>query len=221
MWWAFVFYFFLLEMADYDLIQSEEKYRTILGSIEDGYFEVDLAGNFTFFNDPICEILGYPRDELMGMNNRRYTDKDNAKKLYLTFNKVYATGRSTKEFDWQIIRKDGTSRHVDASVSLIKDSKDHPIGFRGIEVVFSATQKQPDSNRSNDTDTDTDPDPDTVGRWAPNVVFSITNTDRGMGYSGKHGTRHCTRWNSSLTTAPSRGTMGPGRNIGYACRPVA
>jgi PAS domain S-box-containing protein len=132
MWWAFVFYFFLHEMADYDLRQSEEKYRTILGSIEDGYFEVDLAGSFTFFNDPICEILGYSRDELMGMNNRRYTDKDNAKKLYQTFNKVYTTGRSTKEFDWQIIRKDGTSRHVDASVSIIKDSKDHPIGFRGI-----------------------------------------------------------------------------------------
>ena len=33
------------------LRQSEEKYRTILENIEDGYYEVDLAGNFTFFND--------------------------------------------------------------------------------------------------------------------------------------------------------------------------
>ena len=68
MWWAFVFYFFLQEIAGHDLRQSEEKYRTILESIEDGYFEVDLAGNFTFFNDSICEILGYSRDELIGMN---------------------------------------------------------------------------------------------------------------------------------------------------------
>ncbi len=30
------------------LRQSEERYRTILEEIEDAYFEVDLAGNFTF-----------------------------------------------------------------------------------------------------------------------------------------------------------------------------
>ena len=33
------------------LRESEEKYRNILESIEDGYFEVDLTGNFTFMND--------------------------------------------------------------------------------------------------------------------------------------------------------------------------
>ncbi len=32
------------------LHQSEEKYRNILENIEDGYYEVDLNGNFTFFN---------------------------------------------------------------------------------------------------------------------------------------------------------------------------
>ncbi|HSE37271.1 MAG TPA: PAS domain S-box protein, partial [Blastocatellia bacterium] len=35
------------------LRQSEEMYRTILESIEDGYYEVDLKGNMTFFNDPV------------------------------------------------------------------------------------------------------------------------------------------------------------------------
>ncbi len=37
------------KLAEEALRQSEEKYRTILDSIEDGYFEVDLGGNFTFF----------------------------------------------------------------------------------------------------------------------------------------------------------------------------
>ena len=132
MWWAFFFYFFLQEIAGHDLRQSEERYRTILESIEDGYYEVDLAGNLTFFNESICESLGYSRDELIGMNNRQYTDEENARKVYQTFSKVYTSGRPAKGFDWQIIRKDGTNRHVDASVSLIKDSEDHPIGFRGI-----------------------------------------------------------------------------------------
>ena len=65
-----------------DLRQSEEKYRTILENMQDGYFEVDLAGNFTFFNDALCRILGYSKEELMGMNYRQYTDKENAKKSF-------------------------------------------------------------------------------------------------------------------------------------------
>ena len=114
------------------LRSSEEKYRTILENIEDGYYEVDIAGNLTFFNDSFCRIYGYPREELMGMNDRQYTDQENAKKLFQAFNKVYRTGESTKEFDWEIIRKDGTKRCIDASVSLMKDSSGNRIGFRGI-----------------------------------------------------------------------------------------
>ena len=44
--------------AEDALKESEEKYRTILENIEDGYFEVDIAGNFTFFNDSLCRLLG-------------------------------------------------------------------------------------------------------------------------------------------------------------------
>jgi diguanylate cyclase (GGDEF)-like protein/PAS domain S-box-containing protein len=114
------------------LRQSEEKYRTILENIEDGYYEVDLDGNFTFFNDSMCLLLGYSKEEMMGMNNRQYTDKENAKKLFQDFNKVYKTGNSTNELAWQIIRKDGTKRFLESSISLQKDSSDKPTGFRGI-----------------------------------------------------------------------------------------
>jgi len=118
--------------AEEKLHQSEEKYRTIIENIEEGYYEVDLAGDFTFFNDAMCRILGYSPEEMMGMNNRRFTDKENAKKLFKTFNEVYKTGKSTQEFGWQIIRKDGTKRFIEVSVSLQKDSSGKPIGFRGI-----------------------------------------------------------------------------------------
>ncbi|MDI6754689.1 MAG: PAS domain S-box protein [Thermodesulfobacteriota bacterium] len=114
------------------LRESEERYRNILESIEDGYYEVDIAGNFTFVNDSLCRILGYSKEETIGMNDRRYTDPENAKKLFQTFNKVYRTGQPARVFDWEIIRKDGAKRYVEASVSLIKDSSGNRIGFRGI-----------------------------------------------------------------------------------------
>ncbi|OHD71936.1 MAG: hypothetical protein A2W19_02075 [Spirochaetes bacterium RBG_16_49_21] len=112
--------------------QSEEIYRTIIEKIEDGYFEVDLAGNFIFFNDPLCKIHGYPREELMGMNNQQYTDEEDAKKIFEVFNKIYRTGESGKIFDYELIRKDGSKRQVEVSASLKKDSSGNPTGFRGI-----------------------------------------------------------------------------------------
>ncbi|MGO8991577.1 MAG: PAS domain S-box protein [bacterium] len=143
------------------LRQSEEKYRTIIENIEEGYYEVDLAGSFTFFNDSMCRILGYPKEELMGMNNRRYTDQENAKRLFQAFNQVYRTGEPGRGFDNELIRKDGTKRYVEASISLKKDSSGCPVGFRGIvrditerkrfeeilqqerETFFSILQKEP------------------------------------------------------------------------------
>lgn len=112
--------------------QTEEKYRDILESIEDGYYEVDLGGHFTFFNPSMGRILGYSQKELMGMNNRTYMDRENAAKIFKTFHQVFLTGIPTKALDWQLIRKDGTICSVETAVSLIRNPAGEPIGFRGI-----------------------------------------------------------------------------------------
>jgi len=41
------------KQAEDTLRQSEERYRTILEGMDDSYYEVDLAGNFTFINDSL------------------------------------------------------------------------------------------------------------------------------------------------------------------------
>jgi diguanylate cyclase (GGDEF)-like protein/PAS domain S-box-containing protein len=127
------------------LCQSEGKYRTILENIEEGYFEVDLNGNYTFLNDALCGIHGYRKEELTGMNYRQYMDKATAKKALRVFNKVYETGKPLQEVVWQIIRKDGSKRHIDASASLIKDSSGKPTGFRGVVRDITEGKRTEDS----------------------------------------------------------------------------
>jgi len=114
------------------LRESEEKYRTILGSIEDGYYEVDTAGSFTFFNDSMCTILGYSKDELRGMNYKHYTAQEDIQAVYQAFNRVYTTGTPARVMDHGIRRKDGIKGHVQLSVSLMKDAEGQRIGFRGV-----------------------------------------------------------------------------------------
>ncbi len=114
------------------LRENEARYYTILVGIEDGYFEVDIAGNLTFFNDSVCRMLGYPRAELTGMNSRQYTDAENSRKLYGEFNKIYRTGEPSKGLCHEIIRKDGTKLSVESSASLMRNIYGRPVGFRGI-----------------------------------------------------------------------------------------
>ncbi|MBU1862778.1 MAG: alpha/beta fold hydrolase [Candidatus Omnitrophica bacterium] len=114
------------------LAESEARYRTILEDVEEGYFEVDLKGTMQFCNDSMCEIVGYQKNELIGMNNRQYMNKKTAHGVYQTFNRIFTADISEKGFEWELIRKDGTKRYVEVSVSLRKDSKGQPIGFRGL-----------------------------------------------------------------------------------------
>ena len=113
--------------------ESEEKYRTILESIQEGYYEVDLAGNFVFFNKALCRILGYPEHELMGMNYREYyADEAAVGRVYEAYNRVYRTGKAVQVFDWEVTRKDGTTAQLEISISLMRDADGEPTGFRGM-----------------------------------------------------------------------------------------
>ena len=127
--------------AEAGLQESEEKYRTILENMEDGYFEVDIAGNFTFYNQAMSNILGYENNELMGMNNRQYMDSENAQNVYNAFNHVYKTEESYKALDWKLIRKDGTTCNVETSISLLKNENGQTTGFKGLARDITERQQ--------------------------------------------------------------------------------
>jgi diguanylate cyclase (GGDEF)-like protein/PAS domain S-box-containing protein len=112
------------------LKESEEKAKTLLEHIEDGYYEVDLTGKFLFCNESYSRILGWPKEDLIGTSYRE-TDQD-SKKTYQIFNSMFRTGIPIKSMYRNIIRKDGSRRELESSVSLIKDDHDRPVGFRGI-----------------------------------------------------------------------------------------
>jgi len=121
-----------LKETEAALRKSEEKYRTILESIGEGYYELDVAENFTFFNDSLCKIYGYPEDELMGTNIRKYADPETAKRGFQAFNRVYTTDGSLGDFEWEVLKKDGSTAYAEASITLMRDAEGHAAGFRGI-----------------------------------------------------------------------------------------
>jgi len=137
-----------LKKAYAKLKRRETKFRNLLDNIEDGYYEVDVTGNLISCNNALCKIAGLPREKLVGMNNREYTSPETAKKMYQVFNRVYQTGEPTKEFDWEIIRTNGSKRYVEASVSLVRDPKGQGVGFRGIVRDITERKRAEDKLKS-------------------------------------------------------------------------
>lgn len=119
---------------------TQKNFTTFIESLEDGYYEVDLAGNFVSFNQSMCKILGYGPAELAGMNNRIFMDPENAKKAFDTFNQVFLTKKECRVSDWQLFRKDGSVCHVDISVALLTGPDGEPAGFHG--TVRDVTEKR-------------------------------------------------------------------------------
>jgi PAS domain S-box-containing protein len=112
--------------------ENEAKYRSILENIEEGYFETDLLGNFTFHNDATSRILGWSRSELLGMNLRKYTDRKTVRKVFRIFREIYRTEMSRSAIEFQITRKDRKKRYIELSISLIRNADGKPTGFRGL-----------------------------------------------------------------------------------------
>jgi PAS domain S-box-containing protein len=172
------------KQAEEALRQSEERYRTILEEVEDGYYEVDLAGNVTFVNDSACRHLGYSREEMIGMKYRAYTDPEDVKTVYETFNRVYRTGEPVEGFAWKAVRKDGTAGFAEASVSPIRNDKGDTVGFRCVGRDVTERKQMEEERRQLEQKAQMASRLATVGEMASGIAHEINNPLTGViGYA--------------------------------------
>jgi diguanylate cyclase (GGDEF)-like protein/PAS domain S-box-containing protein len=115
------------------LIREEQKIRSTLDSIQDGYYEITMTGNFLVFNHSLVVLLGKVENELLGCQIADFMSEEDAKKLKQAYQWVAHTGTAVNCVEWEVIREDGTRKYVEASIVLILDAQDlAPTGFRGI-----------------------------------------------------------------------------------------
>lgn len=120
------------KLAEEMLRQSEDKYRTIVETIEDGYFEVDLEGNFLFFNEALPRILDRDPEALKKITYRDLCTPATAQRVYNICNVVFNTGQPNPGFSWEITDRQSTSRYLETSLSLLLSGNGTPAGFHGI-----------------------------------------------------------------------------------------
>ncbi len=125
---------------------ASEKNRKILEDMQEGYYEIDLDGTFTYINDIVCGIAELPRERLLGVNFVAYTSKATSKRVYRKFNDVFRTG-IPQRIEYEIIIPGGKKKMIENSVSLLKDDAGNAIGFCGLVEDITRRKRLEDQIR--------------------------------------------------------------------------
>lgn len=121
-----------LKATEKALKESEERYRNILKNMQEGYWEMDLDGHFTFVNESECRIHRCTKADMIGRQSKKNSSEEDAAKVVEIFKQVYRTGIPSPIYDVEITRKDGSKFILESSTSLLKDAEGKTIGFFGI-----------------------------------------------------------------------------------------
>lgn len=124
------------------MLEREGRYRTIIESTNDGYSEMDLEGNITFYNNAMCMLLGYPLGALSGVNINECMEAESALSFFEILGDLLQTGDVTKTHEWTLQRQDGSVRVVETSVSVIYDAGGQATGFRGFSRDRTEQKKE-------------------------------------------------------------------------------
>ncbi|MHB1483779.1 MAG: PAS domain S-box protein, partial [Saccharofermentanales bacterium] len=108
------------------LAESEEKYRNIVETANEGIMIADLSGVITYANPRIAEILGYAIDELVGMSGVDLIDPADESSVYDRMKKRIEGIK--EEYDIKFYHKNGGELWLHASGTPIYDVKGSHVG---------------------------------------------------------------------------------------------
>ncbi|MBW2063323.1 MAG: PAS domain S-box protein [Deltaproteobacteria bacterium] len=110
--------------AEKALRESEERFRSISASAQDGIVMMDSKGNITYWNEAAERIFGYTKEEVIGKEAHIVLIPERYHETYKKgFSRFRETGHGPlikKTLELSAIRKNGVEFPIELSVSAIK-----------------------------------------------------------------------------------------------------
>src|SRR6266403_2961774 len=126
-----------------DRKRAEEKYRTLVSSVQEGVFISTPPGRFLDFNDALLRMTGYEtREELMAVDipaafYANSSDRERLKKLLQQHGTV-------ADFEFEMRRKDGETRTMLESSIAVRDAAGNVSAYQGF-LLDITERKQAES----------------------------------------------------------------------------
>src|SRR5205085_5051895 len=108
------------------LRQSEERYRRTFELAGSGIAHIGLDRRFIRVNRRLCEILGYPEHELIGMTGRQISHADDLDVINAQRKRLYAGEIDHVRVEKRYLRKDGSVVWVTFSMVLERSAGGDP-----------------------------------------------------------------------------------------------
>jgi PAS domain S-box-containing protein len=105
------------KLAEEALQRSEANYRQLFEQAADGIFIADLEGNFLEINSNGCAMIGYSRDEILGLKMQDLIPAEDLEKVPLRFDRLKAGEHVLVER--RVKHQDGRLVHLEISTRLL------------------------------------------------------------------------------------------------------
>jgi PAS domain S-box-containing protein len=120
--------------AKESLKESEERYRNLIGSLQEGVWLIDEDANTVFANAAMAQMLGYAVDEMVGKHLFTFMDESNIKVAKRNLERRRRGIKEQHEFEFR--RKDGTPIYTIISTSPITDAEGNYVGaIAGVQDI--------------------------------------------------------------------------------------
>lgn len=169
-----------LREAQTAFLKNEARYRELLDSIGEVYFEVDLKGNFMFVNRTVTSVTGYEVKEIIGKSYREFLDTADVERAYKVFREIYRTGSPGILEACRFYDKHGNVKFLEARASLIENDDGKPVGFRGLVRDITEQVKHEEEKRQLQTQFFEAQKLEAVGSLAGGIAHDFNNLLMGM-----------------------------------------
>ncbi|MDP2345192.1 MAG: PAS domain S-box protein [Deltaproteobacteria bacterium] len=102
-------------------LEAKARLATLLEQAPDGVFVSDLGGRFTDVNDAACRMLGFSRDELLGMTIVDLLPPEDVERLWQQRERLLAGQLEIST--WTVRRKGGDPLPVEVSAKILPDGR--------------------------------------------------------------------------------------------------
>ncbi|HEX2728624.1 MAG TPA: PAS domain S-box protein, partial [Rubrobacteraceae bacterium] len=129
------------------LRESEERFRATFEQVAVGMAHVDLTGRWLHVNEKLLQIVGYEREELLGLTFQDITHPDDLDADLDHLRRLLAGEIDTYSMEKRYFRKDGSVVWIELTVSLVKDPSGQPGYFISVIEDIAGRKRSEDEQR--------------------------------------------------------------------------
>ncbi len=109
-----------LERVRKELWESEQRFRSVVDYSLDGTLIVDDDFKLIYANDELGRILGYPKEEIIGQDFRRFIDEDSVALVQDRYLRRQKGESVPHRYKFKVVRKDGGTRTVEIKSTVMQ-----------------------------------------------------------------------------------------------------